>query len=188
MHMLKRNQPKSAHLLALGPLKRVPARARCRAACASAAPARRRDAASAPRPTNSKRSSLRRAFSRSIVKPQRRRSSQASTPVAAAGSSHRMLRQCLCAPILAICERSLLVAGDASAHAPNTMPRTVSKVCKMASTGPTGRPHRPVYRSSVCQPDEPLQHIPLARRGRAEPLRYNGFLLHRTWNCHNARF
>ena len=134
-----------AHARARGPLRSVQAAARCRAAWASDPRARLWLAAAAPRPTYCKRPSLRRAFSRSAVRPQRRLRSQAMDPMALLGSSHRIPLQWRCAPHCAMTVSSLCVAGEASPHAPNTSPRTGSKVRSMPSTGPTAPCSVPQY-------------------------------------------
>ena len=125
------------HARALGPLTRACAARRRRTAYTSDATARRWMAAAAPRPTYCKRSSFSLAFSRRAVNPHLRLRSHARVPMALPGSSHRIPRQCRTDPHCAMAESSLVVAGDASPHAPNTTPRTGSKVRSFASTGPT---------------------------------------------------
>ena len=94
-------------------------------------------AAAAPRPTNSMRSSLSRAFSRSAVMAHRRRNNHAKAPRASRGPIARMSRQCLSAPLVAQTLSSLSTSGEASPHAPKTRPLTGSYVRSWASTGPT---------------------------------------------------
>ena len=79
------------HARARGPLRKTRAAARCLAACASWSADRRRIAAEAPRPTYSSRLSVKRAFSRSTVRPQRLRSSQAKAPSLFLSGRHNFL-------------------------------------------------------------------------------------------------
>ena len=128
-------------------LRTAPARAR--AAQRDPATALRSAAATAPRPTYSRRSNLSRAFSRKAVIAHLLRKSHARLPLATASFVQPMACQWRVAPDAAVRVRSCSTPGDASAQAPNTRPWIAPYVCSLCCTGPTYPSGVPQYWAST---------------------------------------